>query len=91
MFKILAALSILNSTGASPCATEKAAALVARSTCSGASHSSGNCINVFYSHTEMAHFSKIRRNHRAEMKVFYINNYTHNCCKHCRTAAVRET
>ena len=44
MVKILAALvaelSILNSSGASPGATEKVAALVARATCSGASHSS---------------------------------------------------
>ena len=37
---LVAALSILNSSGASPGATEKAAALVARATCSGASHSS---------------------------------------------------
>ena len=36
MVKILAALSILNRSGA----TEKVAALVARATCSGASHSS---------------------------------------------------
>ena len=36
MVKILAALSILNSSGA----TEKVAAPVARATCSGASHSS---------------------------------------------------
>ena len=42
MVKILAALSILNSSGASPGATEKVAALVARATCSGASHSSTN-------------------------------------------------
>ena len=46
MVKILAALvaaiSILNSSGASPGATEKVAALVARATCSGASHSSAN-------------------------------------------------
>ena len=40
MIKILAALSILNSSGASPGATEKVAALVARATCNGASHSS---------------------------------------------------
>ena len=44
MVKILAALvaavSILNSSGASPGATEKVAGLVARATCSGASHSS---------------------------------------------------
>ena len=40
MVKILAALTILNSSGASPGATEKVAALVARATCSGASHSS---------------------------------------------------
>ena len=40
MVKILAALSILNSSGASPGATEKVAVLVARATCSGASHSS---------------------------------------------------
>ena len=39
MVKILAALSILNSSGASPNATEKVTALVARATCSGASHS----------------------------------------------------
>ena len=39
---LLAALSILNSSGASPGATEKVAALVARATCSGASHSSAN-------------------------------------------------
>ena len=36
--KILAALSILNSSGASPGATEKVAELVAHATCSGASH-----------------------------------------------------
>ena len=48
MVKILAApvaalvaeLSILNSIGASPCATKKVAALVARASCSGSSHSS---------------------------------------------------
>ena len=40
MVKILAALSILNSSGASPGATEKVAGLVARATCSGASQSS---------------------------------------------------
>ena len=39
---LVAALSILNSSGASPGATEKVAALVARATCSGAGHSSGN-------------------------------------------------
>ena len=39
---LVAALSILNSSGASPGATEKLAALVARATCSGASHSSGS-------------------------------------------------
>ena len=37
---LVAALSILNSSGASPGATEKVAALVARATCNGASHSS---------------------------------------------------
>ena len=37
---LVAALSILNSSGANPGATEKVAALVARATCSGASHSS---------------------------------------------------
>ena len=47
------ALSILNSSGASPGATEKVAALVARATCSGASHSSAyaapkKCINLYY-------------------------------------------
>ena len=36
---LVAALSILNSSGASPGATEEVAALVARATCSGASHS----------------------------------------------------
>ena len=40
---LVAALSILNSSGASPGATEKVAALVGRATCSGASHSSGCC------------------------------------------------
>ena len=44
MVKILAALeaalSVLNSSGASPDATRKVAALVARSSCSGASHNS---------------------------------------------------
>ena len=40
--KILAALSILNSSGASPVATKKVAAVVARASCSGASHSSVN-------------------------------------------------
>ena len=39
---LVAALSILNSSGASPGATEKVAALVARATCSGASHSSAS-------------------------------------------------
>ena len=48
MVKILAALSILNSSGASPGATKKAAALVARATCSGASHSSGSMGSVYY-------------------------------------------
>ena len=37
---LVAALSILNSSGARPGATEKVAVLVARVTCSGASHSS---------------------------------------------------
>ena len=37
---LVAVLSILNSSGANPGATEKVAALVARATCSGASHSS---------------------------------------------------
>ena len=37
MVKILAVLSILNSSGACSGATEKVAALVARATCSGAS------------------------------------------------------
>ena len=37
---LVAALSILNSSGDSPGATEKVAALVAHATCSGASHSS---------------------------------------------------
>ena len=41
---LVAALSILNSSGASPGATEKVEALVARATCSGASHSSDNPI-----------------------------------------------
>ena len=41
MVKILAALSILNTSGASPGATKKVAALVARASCSGVSHSSG--------------------------------------------------
>ena len=39
---LVAALSILNSSGAIPGATEKVAALVARATCSGASHSYGH-------------------------------------------------
>ena len=39
---LVAALSILNSSGASPGATEIVVTLVARATCSGASHSSGN-------------------------------------------------
>ena len=39
---LVAALSILNSSGPSPGATKKVAALVARATCSGASHSSDN-------------------------------------------------
>ena len=47
MVKILAALSILNSSGANPGATEKVAALVARATCSSASHSSVYCICMF--------------------------------------------
>ena len=46
MVKILAALSILNSSCASPGATEKVAALVARATCSGASHSSDYVANT---------------------------------------------
>ena len=59
MVKILAALSILNSSCASPGTTEKVAALVVRATCSGASHSSVcifgnnvrdryNCRNLFF-------------------------------------------
>ena len=43
---LVAALSILNSSGASPGATEKVAALVARATCSGASHSSAHKAQV---------------------------------------------
>ena len=43
---LVAALSILNSSGASPGATEKVAALVARATCSGASHSSDLKYNI---------------------------------------------
>ena len=43
---LVAALSILNSSGASPGATEKVAALVERATCSGASHSSGGGLRV---------------------------------------------
>ena len=39
---LVAALSILNTSGATPGATEKVAALVARATCSGASHSSAH-------------------------------------------------
>ena len=50
MVKILAALvvalSILNSSGASPGATEKVAAVVARATCSGAGHSSVNMSSI---------------------------------------------
>ena len=46
MVKIQAALSILNSRDTSPGATEKVAALVARATCSGASHSSGRGVGV---------------------------------------------
>ena len=45
MVKILAALSILNSSCASPGSTKKVVELVARATCSGASHSCGYCIN----------------------------------------------
>ena len=45
MVKIVAALSILNSSGASPGYTKKAFALVARASCSGASHSSG-CLSL---------------------------------------------
>ena len=41
---LVAALSILNISGASPGATEKVAALVARATCSGASHSSAGSV-----------------------------------------------
>ena len=44
----IAALSILNSSGASPGATEKVAALVARATCSGASHSSAHQLQYNY-------------------------------------------
>ena len=44
---LVAALSILNSSGASLSATEKVAALVARATCSGASHSSGLTVCIF--------------------------------------------
>ena len=43
---LVAALSILNSSGATPGATEKVAALVARATCSGAIHSSVNMSNT---------------------------------------------
>ena len=42
MVKILAALSILNISSASPGATKKVAALVARASCGGASHSPEN-------------------------------------------------
>ena len=49
IFKILAALVaallILNSSGASPGATKKVTARVARASCSGASHSSANKSN----------------------------------------------
>ena len=46
---LVAALSIMNSSGAIPGATEKVAALVARATCSGASHSSENIlIYIFF-------------------------------------------
>ena len=48
MIKILAALSNLNSSGASPGAAKKVAALVAHATCSGASHSSdGIVLQIF--------------------------------------------
>ena len=43
---LVAALSILNSSGASPGATEEVAALVARATCSGASHSSAYMLKI---------------------------------------------
>ena len=44
---LVAALSILNSSGACPGATEKVAALLARATCSGASHSSESTCVVY--------------------------------------------
>ena len=50
---LVAALSILNSSGASPGATEKVAALIARTTCSGASHSSA------YLHIRLLNFSTL--------------------------------
>ena len=49
---LVAALSILNSSGASPGGTEKVAALVARATCSGASHSSVHSSQHVYAAVE---------------------------------------
>ena len=46
MVKILAALLILDSSGASPGATKKVSALIGRATCSGASHS--QCCQMEY-------------------------------------------
>ena len=51
MVKIPESLSILNSSGASPGATEKVATLVARATCSGASHSSQQLSVTALSHS----------------------------------------
>ena len=51
---LVAALLILNSSGASPGATEKVAAPVARATCSGASHSSA-CDLLSQPHLVTAH------------------------------------
>ena len=47
MVKILVALSILNSSGATPGVTEKVAALVVHANCSGACHSSAHCLFLF--------------------------------------------
>ena len=52
----VAALSILNSSGASPGATKKVAALVARASCSGATH----CSAYNSSNNTIIHFIETR-------------------------------
>ena len=71
---LVAALSILISSGASPGATEKVAALVARATCSGASHSSANDVNNYY--------VGMRRFQMCNCKIYIIHIYIHLQCRY---------